>query len=378
MVRWVVEKIPVSNKTFCITDGRIFNSFQLEDLRKLYHLPQLEKRYNKVFLEAFVKENDSESAPIKKWRHFPEKNKNESSGKYFVDSLASPYCYDGAMMCRMWRILDFAKFTIEMVPLTKAAINGYAIDWANILSDNLATTILEYRTNAYKTSWTIPPFYYSAYIMDTICFKSEYPVLGWRWTPQDPNPIHIYHEQLWKAHYINHLYKICNGFILPVYYSIFSKPTPRISQEAEIDLTTVGSWFEEEKFTYIRLFGSLTKPHVLPLYVSDKLLARELAYQIIVEGTSRTLRDSKKHMWLIFHLRCGIFTLHDHKHVEKEAKKMQMLNLATIPNRQYDPRQVAYNVTSQAKLANLIMKQITSMIYLPQLNHYFKLKDWLE
>jgi len=27
-----------------------------------------------------------------------------------------------------------------------------------------------------------------------------------------------------------------------------------------------------------------------------------------------------------------------------------MLNLATIPNRQYDPRQIAYNVTSQAKL----------------------------
>lgn len=27
-----------------------------------------------------------------------------------------------------------------------------------------------------------------------------------------------------------------------------------------------------------------------------------------------------------------------------------MLNLATIPNRQYDPRNVAYNVISQAKL----------------------------
>ena len=28
-----------------------------------------------------------------------------------------------------------------------------------------------------------------------------------------------------------------------------------------------------------------------------------------------------------------------------------MLNLATIPNRQYDPRKVAYNVLEQAKLA---------------------------
>lgn len=30
---------------------------------------------------------------------------------------------------------------------------------------------------------------------------------------------------------------------------------------------------------------------------------------------------------------------------------MLMLKFATIPNRPYDPRQVAYNVTSQAKLA---------------------------
>lgn len=30
---------------------------------------------------------------------------------------------------------------------------------------------------------------------------------------------------------------------------------------------------------------------------------------------------------------------------------MQMLNLATIPNRQYDPNKVAYNVLDQAKLA---------------------------
>ena len=181
-------------------------------------------------------------------------------------------------MCRMWGIHDFAKFTIEMVPLIEAAINGYVMDWANILSDKLATTILEYRENVYHTTRTLPPFYYSAFIMDTICFNYQFPLLWWRWTPTNPKPIYIYHEQLWKANYTNQLYKICNGFILPIYYSIFYKPAPRISLEIETDLTAVGSWFGEEKFTYIRLFGSNTKPHVLPLYVPNKLLTRELAY----------------------------------------------------------------------------------------------------
>lgn len=55
-------------------------------------------------------------------------------------------------------------------------------------------------------------------------------------------------------------------------------------------------------------------------------------------------------MWPTFSLQCGIFTLHDYKHAEKEAEKIQMLNLATIPNRQFDPRKVVYNITSQAKV----------------------------
>lgn len=65
VVIWVVEKIPVTNRTFCTTDGRIFDLFKPDDLRKMYHLPELEKWYNKAFLEAFAKENESESAPIK-------------------------------------------------------------------------------------------------------------------------------------------------------------------------------------------------------------------------------------------------------------------------------------------------------------------------
>jgi len=98
------------------------------------------------------------------------------------------------------------------------------------------------------------------------------------------------------------------------------------------------------------VYGSLTRPHVLLLYVPDKLLARELAYQITTAGTFKTLRISKKQSWHMFPLRCGVYTLHDYKHAEKEIGKINMLNLATIPNRQFDPWRVAYNVLEQAKL----------------------------
>lgn len=244
-----------------------------------------------------------------------------------------------------------------MVPLMEAAIHGYVMYWANILSDRIATEILEHRRKRCATTLVIPPFHYSTYILNIICFNSEYPILEWKWNPQDPNPIHIYHKELWKAHYRNHLYIIFNGFVLPVYYSIFNKPSPRISEEAGIDLTTVGSWFGEEKFTYVRLFGSLTTPHVLPMYVLDKLFPWELAYQITVARMSKTLTDFKKHMWPTFPLWCGTFTLHDYKHAEKEAKKIQISNLVTIPRRQYDPKKASYNVTSQANLTRFDHKE---------------------
>ena len=110
------------------------------------------------------------------------KHKHETSGKYSVDSLFSPYCYAGIMMCRLWGLHDSANFTIEMVPLMEAACNSEIMDWGTILSDKLATAVLEFRNKSRITERVIPPFYYSVYILDTLCFNSEFPVLRWRWT----------------------------------------------------------------------------------------------------------------------------------------------------------------------------------------------------
>ena len=294
IVKWAIEEIPITDRTFCTKDGWIFGSFQPESLRQMYHLPKPEKKYNKEYLEKFSRENEIESAPIRDWRQNPAKHKHESSGKYSVDSLSSPYCYAGIMMCRLWGLHDSANFTIEMVPLMELTCNSEVMDWATILSDKLATAVLEFRSKISVTERIIPPFYYSAFILDTLCFNSEFPILGWRWTPQESTPIHIYHRKLWKSDYKHHLYQIGNGFMLPIHLSIFDKPTPKISYQVEIDMISIGRWFGEEKFTYVRIFGSQANPHVLPLYIPDKLLAREIAYQITSEGVTQTLKNKKK------------------------------------------------------------------------------------
>jgi len=80
MVKWVIESINIVDMTLFTIEGRMFGSFKPEDLKKMYHLPEPQKYYNKSFLETFSKENQIELEPIRQCRHFPNKHKHESSG----------------------------------------------------------------------------------------------------------------------------------------------------------------------------------------------------------------------------------------------------------------------------------------------------------
>lgn len=78
--------------------------------------------------------------------------------------------------------------------------------------------------------------------------------------------------------------------MLPIYEIIFHKKTPRISPEAKIELLRVGNYFGEELFTYVQIFGNIHNPHVLPLYVPNKILPREIIYQTMGSGISKVLK----------------------------------------------------------------------------------------
>ena len=82
--------------------------------------------------------------------------------------------------------------------------------------------------------------------------------------------------------------------MLPLYKMLYDKDAPRFSPEAEVDILPVVRWFGEELFTYVRVFGSLASPHVLHLYVPDKLMAREISYQTCGEGgLTKDMKEKK-------------------------------------------------------------------------------------
>ena len=111
-----------------------------------------------------------------------------------------------------------------MVPLMDATISSFIMDWSVILSDKIANNILAYRRN--KHAGMTLPFHMCSYILDALCFNSKFPILGWKWTLQDPTRIHVYHNFLWKVYFKNHVYKIFHGYMLPIYQAIFNQPPP--------------------------------------------------------------------------------------------------------------------------------------------------------
>ena len=113
---------------------------------------------------------------------------------YSTGSLTSLYCFTAAMLCKLFGKPDINKFSSEWLPLLNATVNATIVDWAKILSENLAIAILNYRSKRIVSQRIYPPFYLFAYVMDSICYVSKFPLMGWKWTTQDPLPIHVYHK----------------------------------------------------------------------------------------------------------------------------------------------------------------------------------------
>ena len=115
---------------------------------------------------------------IQGWRVLDNKFKFDKSGMHAIASLANPYNYAAAMLCRLYGLPNNSKFSIEWIPLIDACVNSHIMNWATILSDNLDTIITEYQQKRDSSPENLPLFYFSAYIMDAIYFCTTFPTMG--------------------------------------------------------------------------------------------------------------------------------------------------------------------------------------------------------
>jgi hypothetical protein len=67
----------------------------------------------------------------------------------------------------------------------------------------------------------------------------------------------------------------------------------------------------------MRVFGASGPPHFLPKYIPDKLLARDITYQMMEKGATAHLSEKNKIYWPIFPLHIGQYFLMNKKHTGK-------------------------------------------------------------
>jgi hypothetical protein len=59
----------------------------------------------------------------------------------------------------------------------------------------------------------------------------------------------------------------------------------------------IGDWYLMEHDTYIWIYGAIKPTHLLPRFIPDKIVLREVSYQTIIHGVRGMLYRLEKSIW---------------------------------------------------------------------------------
>jgi hypothetical protein len=256
--------------------------------------------------------------------------------------------YIAMMMCRLYGKENTTHFFLPWVPIIHTMAEGYSFDWAKILLGSLTSEITEYQTQKDKGQST--SFLMSTYIMDAICFMMPFPLMGWSWTPDSVEPIHIYHSKVWEDKEKDFFYEICNWVAVSMHIAIFGHSPPRILDTVVANLDKVTDWYIEEHFSYIKVFGCSVPPYALPQFLPDRLVCRNVVRKTILAGISKEIIAVKKKVWPYFQLQIGAFSLLDFGHSKVEAVALEEINLVNIEFKKHDLQKFVGNHMANCNL----------------------------
>jgi hypothetical protein len=136
------------------------------------------------------------------------------------------------------------------------------------------------------------------------------------WHPSELT-VHVYYNILWENRYNKFYVVIYDQFIVPIYFFLFKKECPRLLGKAKKVIVKIGHWYLDEQETYIRIFGATGAPHLLLVYVPDRLVLGEIYYQSIIQGYNATLVKDKKRYFIPYGFHIGFYMVKDTTHAKQ-------------------------------------------------------------
>jgi hypothetical protein len=300
----------------------------------------------------------------------------DDHGIYSIASLEPQYKYVAMMTCRLYGREDTSHLFLQWVPLIFRVGEGFSFDWVKMLSDSLTSRVTEYREQ--KESGKISSFFMSAYIMDVVCFLTPFPLTSWSWTIVEDKPIHVYHAKLWENKTTNFVYEIFNWVMVPLHVTIFGHPPPRISDNIVMNLSSIADWYVEDKFSYLRVFGASVPPHVLPLFIPDKMACREVARQTMIGGISKELKGYSKKVWPPFPVHLDSYSLLYFGHAKAKAAALEDLKLVLIEYKKRDLQRVVSNHLASCRLKRFEHENSPSDDIFQGAQYYAEILAWIQ
>jgi hypothetical protein len=151
-------------------------------------------------------------------------------------------------------------------------------------------------------------------------------------------PVHVYFDILWDNRYKKSYSLICDQFITCIYFLMFRKECPRLSKEAKKVISKMGHLYLDERETYIRVFGATRAPHLLPIYVPDRLVLGKICYQTILQGYNATLVKDNKWAFIPYGFYIGFYMVKDTAHAKQEGPSQLEFWFRTGQFPKHDPK----------------------------------------
>jgi hypothetical protein len=107
--------------------------------------------------------------------------------------------------------------------------------------------------------------------------------------------------------------------------------------------------------TYINIFGYAQATHILPKYVHNKILGREISYKKMEEWIISFLAESSKIIWPRFPIKVGRFTLLNISHARNKAAVLKELCLCKREARIHEPKGIVRDHIKYVGLINPLM-----------------------
>jgi hypothetical protein len=131
-----------------------------------------------------------------------------------------------------------------------------------------------------------------------------------------------------------------------------------ISQGAITTLKEIRDWYVKKYYTYIKVYGSTELPHLLPKYVPDKLLAKEIAYQMVEKGITTYISEKNKKYSLIFPLHVGRYSLLNKPYAEKEVESLREICFCIGSLKGHNPHNIVQDHLKSVKLAQQVGHEV--------------------